>query len=236
MLASSLLLGYGLLGEQVNIESNRLSHWLTADERAELSRRNYRLASRVSQYIYGRLLLKVVLSRALRVNVHSLSIGTGGTGQPLLIYSGSLVEDVSLSISHDQDRLFVAAGLGCQCGVDIQAFKQVDWPLVMRAMGWRDRMMSLLETCSELYPLSDLNHVRCSAMLWAAYEAWMKATACSLAPSDFAWQQIRLVSQDLITQSLYFEMTIGARRAYNAARVLLSLRADEVLAIATIAV
>jgi phosphopantetheinyl transferase len=232
----SLYLAYGLLGELLKVDTRRMSQWLTADERAELIKRNYKVASRSLQFIYGRLLLKVILSRALGVNPHALSIRTGGSGQPLLLHSGRLVKDVSLSVSHDQDRLLVAAGMGCQCGVDIQTFKQVDWPLVMRAMGWSDRIASLLEAGLAMRPLIELNHVTCTAMIWSAYEAWMKATACSLAPSDFAWQQIRLVSQDAITQSSYFEMTIGPRRAYNPSRVLMSLRADEVLAIATITV
>jgi len=234
MFSSPLLLGYGLLNEQLNVRSRQLLHWLNADEQADLEKRNYRVASRSSQYIYSRLLLKVILSRALGVKAHSLSIRTSSNGQPLLFQSGRHVENASLSVSHDKDRLLVAAGFGFQCGVDVQAFKQVDWALVMRAMGWSERIEHLLEASSAIHPIVHLNHVTCSALVWSAYEAWMKATACSLVPSDFAWQQIHLVAEDAVTHSSYFKMTMGARCAYNKSRILISLRADEVLAIATI--
>jgi len=234
-MSSPLFLAYGLISKQLSAKSDLVLHRLNTDEKEELAKRNYRAGHRTSQYIYGRVLLKAILSRGLGVNPHSLSIRTGYAGQPLLFHSGRLVEDASLSVSHDKNQLLVAAGFGCQCGVDLQSFKEVDWPLVMHAMGWSKRIARLLEVGSATHPALQLSHVTCSAMVWSAYEAWMKATTCSLAPSDFSWQRIRLVEEDANTQSSYYEMTVDARYTYNVCRVIMSVRANEVLTIATIA-
>lgn len=235
MVSPSVFLGYGLLNEQLIVRSKQALHWLNDDEQTELAKRNYRLVSRSSQYIYSRLMLKVILSRALGENAQSLSIRAGSNGQPQLFKSGCYVEDTSLSVSHDRDRLLVAAGLRCQCGVDVQAFNGVDWPLVMHAMGWSERIEQLLQTSFAMHPVAHLNHVTCSVLVWSAYEAWMKATECLLVPTDFSWQQIRLVAEDTVTQSPLFEMTTGTLNSYHKVRILMSLRANEVVALATIA-
>lgn len=228
-----MLLGYGLLDEQLIATTAQARHLLNADEAAELARRNYRLDVCSAQYIYSRLLLKCILSRAIGVSARSLSIRSASNGQPQLYRSGRYAEDLSLSLSHDRGRIFVAAGFRCHCGVDVQALHGVDWPLVMRAMGWTERIEQLLRTSLAMPRVVRPNQATWIALVWAAYEAWMKATACTLAPSDFIWQQINLAEEDPVTHSCIFEMIFDRHSPYNRFRVLLSSRANEVLAVAT---
>lgn len=234
MALSQMLFGYGLLDEQLISRTEQARHWLNDDETWELARRDYPLISRSAQFIYSRLLLKTMLSRSMGVSVRSLSIRTASNGQPQLYQSGRHVEHMSLSLSHDRDRLFVAAGFRCLCGVDVQSLHGVDWPLVMRAMGWTDWVDQLLRTSHGMSDFVQLNQAKWIALLWSAYEAWMKAMACTLKPSDFVWQKITLIMDDHATKSFIFEMILGKRCPCNHARIFLSLRANEVLATATI--
>lgn len=206
--------------------------FLNGDEQADLYGRNYRTIYRRMQYVYGRLLLKSLLFRPLGVNADAISVRGAANGQPSLYILGEYVEDLSVSISHDSDRILVGAGFGCKCGVDIQRITKVDWSLVTRTMGWSGRIESLLQVWSAMQHGVSLNLVSCSALVWSAYEAWMKSTACSLKPSDFDWQDIRFLSTDAVAPCSYFEMIFEPRSAYSQCRIIMSLRSDEVIAVA----
>jgi phosphopantetheinyl transferase len=235
MLTQPLLFGYGLLDGPMIAQSDNYLQCLDSCEQSELVRRNYKVASRSAQYIYGRLLLKIILSPAMGVSARSLSIRTGTSGQPLLLASSASADHLSVSISHDRDRLFVAACSRCRCGVDIQALHGVDWPLVMRAMGWSERVEHCFRTAIEAHGVVCMNLAVFSAMIWSAYEAWMKVTVCALDATDFVWQRISLIETDPVTHYHIFEMALAERRPYNQVRILLSLRSNEVLAVATVA-
>lgn len=229
-----IVFGYGLLDELLILQPDRHRQLLDAEEQRELKRRGFRVASRYAQYIYARLLLKTVLSQVMRESVRSLSIRSAKSGQPQLYMSNILNEEVSLSVSHDRDRLFVAAGFLCRCGVDVQALQGVDWRSVMRVMGWLERIEQWLDITIARHSISSLNLATCSALVWTAYEAWMKLTACTKGRTEFAWQLITLTGKDSVTHDPIFEMTLAEHCPYNQARILLLLRPHEALAVATI--
>lgn len=228
----SLLLSYCLLDCDPDLCLEYTLSLLNSDELADLYGRNYRTTYRRMQYVYGRLLLKSLLCHPLGVNVDAISVRGAANGQPRLYILGEHVEDLSISISHDREHVLVGAGFGCKCGVDIQRIKKVDWSLVARTMGWSGRIESLLEVWSAMPHGVSLDRLSCSALVWSAYEAWMKSTACSLKPSDFDWQDIRFLSTDAVAQRLHFEMILQSRSAYSPCRIIMSLRSDEVIAVA----
>ena len=229
-----IIFGHGLLNELLILQSDRHRQLLDAEEQRELKHRGFRVARRYAQYIYARLLLKTAMSQAMRVSVRSLSIRSASSGQPQLYMSNILNDEVSLSVSHDRDRLFVAAGFRCRCGVDVQALHGVDWRSVIRVMGWLEHIEQWLEITIANQSISGLNLAVTSALVWTAYEAWMKLTACTQVMTEFAWQQITLTEKDSATHHPIFEMTLAEHCPYKQARILLLLRPHEVLAVATI--
>jgi phosphopantetheinyl transferase len=229
-----IVLGYGLLDDLLILQSHHHCQLLDAEEQLELKRRCFRVACRYAQYVYTRLLLKSSLSQAMRVSVRSLSIRSASSGQPQLYMSNILNDDVSLSVSHDRNRLFVAAGFRCRCGVDVQSLQSVDWRSVMRVMGWLERIEQWLDITIANHFVLGLNLEASSALAWAAYEAWMKLTSCTHASREFAWQQITLAEKGSVTHGPIFEMTLAKHCPSNQARILLLLRPHEVIAVATI--
>lgn len=229
-----IVFGYGLLDELLILQPDHHCQLLDAEEQRELKRRGFRVACRYAQFIYTRLLLKTTLSQVMRVSVRSLSIRSASSGQPQLYMSNILNDEVSLSVSHDRDRLFVAAGFRCRCGVDVQALQGVDWRSVMRVMGWLERIEQWLDFTIANHSILGLNLAASSALVWTSYEAWMKLTACKHAVTEFAWQQITLAGKDSVTHHPIFEMTLAEHCPYSQARILLLLRPHEVLAVATI--
>jgi phosphopantetheinyl transferase len=225
---------YGLLDKLLIIQADHHCQLLDAEEKCELKRRDFRLAYRSAQYIYSRLLLKVMLSQAMRVSARSLSIRAASSGQPQLYISGILNHEVSLSVSHDRDQLFIAAGFSCRCGVDVQILHGVDWPAVMHAMGWLERIEQWLAMMMANHSTLDLNLAPSGALAWTAYEAWMKLTACTQEVTAFSWDQITLSQIDSVTHTPIFEMTLAEQCPYNQASILLLLRPHEVFAVATI--
>jgi phosphopantetheinyl transferase (holo-ACP synthase) len=230
----SLFLDFGLVDRYLIGHPDALIHCLDSFEQAELSARNYRFKQRSAQYIYARLVLKARLSRGLHVSAHSLSVRSTPSGKPQLYMSGRFINDVSLSLSHDKEKLFVAAGLGCRCGVDIQSIHGVDWLLIMRAMGWSNDATRWLavDRCDPYAP--PLTFGACSALLWAAFEAWMKLTECTYTANDFAWSSINFIAHDPAACASIYEMQLATHCPHNNARVLLRLTSNEALAVATL--
>lgn len=232
-MSSGLILGCGLLDEDLILRVSHFSKYLDAEELNELAKRNYRQVISSAQFVYSRLLLKIILSRHLGVEPHFFSIRTSGSGRPLLFVGDCFDALASLSVSHDGERFFVAAGFQCLCGVDIQALYGVDWPLVMRTMGWSERIETWVETDSQFCSPVSLNFAARSALVWSAYEAWMKVTGCTVLSSDFAWKRISLLRTDPVTQYCTFDMLLEAHCPYNHARIHLTLIDNAVLALAT---
>lgn len=234
MTSMPIVLSYASFDGLLPSALHQYRYFLDAAEKHELKRRDLRFVFRIAQYIYSRLLLKVLLARAMRVSISILSIRTATGGQPQLYIADRLSDEVSLSISHDRNRLFVAAGLRCRCGVDVQALQGVDWQSVMCAMGWLEHVQAWLNLNLKTYSGLGLDFSAISALVWSAYEAWMKLTACTLVPSEFAWQEISLIEIDPISHFSLYEMILAKDCPYHYAKILMSLRSYEVLAVATI--
>lgn len=202
--------------------------FLHPDERDELSCRHYKQHLNTVQFVYSRLVLKIVLSSCLRADPSTLCVRSLRSGRPVLYCSGHLNERVHLSISHDREQVFVAAGLDCPCGVDVQALRGVDWSLVIRSMGWT----SFLQTSLDQFSLNGLSFEHKSALFWAAFEAWFKLTGDRHSLSRFRCKEIKLIQCDLVTNTSIYEVTLSEFSPYSYASIFLSLRRDEVFAVA----
>ena len=152
----------------------------------------------------------------------------------MLFFQGSHVEEVSLSIAHNGDTVFVSAGSNSQCGVDVQSILGIDWHAVERAMGWSVSNKSQWSGIGfDVYQDPCVSRrVRCG-LIWSAYEAWMKLHGCQLPSTEFSWHHIRLLETDPVTHAQIFEMVLRNRPSYSRGRILLMLCSDEVFAVAT---
>jgi len=234
MASPAIFLSYFQIDQYLLRHCAYFSQYLDAREKDELVRRRFLHAQHRSQYIYSRLMLKTMLSDAINVKPRLLRVHTMASGQPKLFASGFGLDNVSLSISHDRDRLLVAAGCRCRIGVDIQIIHGVEWPLVMFAMGWSaDVQRCLFEERSRspgiLMTLDSL-----SALIWAGYESWLKLSGCTATPADFAWNSINLVEKYSVIDCPIYEMRLSDECLYNEARILLMLRSNDALAVATL--
>ena len=198
-----------------------------------LESRNYQTDLRNTQYIFGRLLLKQILSSCLNVNIHAIDILAFENGAPRLIINNSFVDYISLSISHYSNTIFVAAGLNCTCGVDVQSVSGVDWPSVLRAMNWSvsidGQWLGVSSDVSdEVYVCQQVR----SALIWSGYEAWFKANRGLVMPSDFLLHKIKLIQSDSVTGSRIFQMFLGRDSSYYDGCIYIKLLSDEVFAVA----
>lgn len=209
------------------------SHLLHVNECHELDRRAYRNSLLKCQYVFSRLLLKIMLLDVGRFDVQSLNIRTASRGEPLLCDSDQPVKDVCVSISHCNSLIFVAACVGYRCGVDVQHISGVDWPLVIRYMGWTHHVKSWMHEFSGLIPQSKLTLEVGSVLLWTAYESWRKLTGCTYDSCKFVWQRLILVSVDPATSFCIFRMELAQDCLFSQTDLILSLRAYEVLAVAS---
>lgn len=203
--------------------------FLDSEECLELSRRSYRRHLNTTQFLYSRLLLKILLSHVLNVTVFDLSIRSAPSGRPILFYLNQYYSRIDLSISHDRDKIFVAVGFDCRCGVDVQAVSGVDWFLVMRSMGWGSFLQ--YSSCCDYFEALSFEHK--SALLWSAYEAWIKLIGDRSFFRDFLWREIILIEYDAVTESSIYQMTLAESCSHSHAIIFLSLRPNEVLAVAT---
>ena len=229
-----LILGFVQFDQSLAFNSQQFIVLLDQYESAELFRRNYPLNISSCQFIFTRLLLKVLVSKRLSIQPERLSIRSACSGQPLLFIDGCYSRDISLSISHDHYHLLVGVGLGCRCGVDVQGIFGVDWPLVMSFMGWTAHVEAWLANYEGKIPVNQLTQEVASALLWCAYEAWKKLTLCTSDLRAFSWKCISLISIDPATATSTFRMELSKNCPFSNASLVLSLRSYEVLAIAYI--
>jgi len=219
-----------------NLRLQVLNHepYLDDSERKILAAREYRSQLRSEQYIYGRLLLKLLLSDYLGVDVRSLSIRSASSGLPELYIRDAHVSYISVSLSHDRDQLFVAVGVRCGCAVDIQLLHGIHWPSVIRAMGWSHHLntWTSMDRDPAFYPALSLS-ARCG-LLWTGFEAWMKLTECRFSPSTFAWTHIKLVSYEPASSSFIYKLNLAPRCPYYDAHILLMFRHNVCYAVSTI--
>ena len=231
---SSLFLSAAILDESSIDSWRNITCYLASAERRELDKRNYRHDLRRAQFIYGRLLLKLLLVREMHLDFELIDIRSSNNGRPTLFLRDSHVESVSLSIAHNGNTVFVSAGSNCQCGVDVQSILGIDWHAVERAMGWsvsNESQWSGIGFDVDQDPCIS-RQVRCG-LLWSAYEAWMKLHGCQLPSTEFSLHHIRLLETDPVTHVQIFEMDTGNRCSYSKGRILLMSCSDEVFAVAT---
>ena len=208
------------------------SKLLHLNECQELDRRAYRNSLLSCQYVFSRLLLKTMLLDFGRFDIQALNIRTASSGEPLVFDSDQPVKDVCVSISHCKSFIFVAACVSYRCGVDVQYISGVDWPLVIRFMGWTHHVESWMHEFSGLIPQSKLTLEVGSSLLWSAYESWRKLTGCTYDSCEFVWQRLILVSVDPATSFCIFRMELAQDCLFSQTDLILSLRSYEVLAVA----
>lgn len=230
----TISLRYAKLGRVSFRCSDSLRKCLDSYEQSELAGRAFLQAKHCGQYIYSRLMLKMMLSGILSIPPSLLSIRTLCNGRPKLFSTGVPMDAISLSISHDRDRLIVAAGFSCWIGVDVQAVHGVEWPLVNSAMGWTTDIERYLPEVQSLAHSPVMSQDGLSALIWAGYEAWLKLSGCSVDGSEFAWSSLVPVGKHSVTGFQVYELRLSERTPYNEARVLLMLQSDEAIAVATL--
>ena len=189
LLDDCLAIEYASIDEHLVSRWNSFAVYLDDYESAELLQRRYRLDLRCAQYVFGRLLLKLALSRLLGAEPQSISIRSCKRGRPLLYVSNILIRDVGLSISHHNHHVLVMASVNSLCGIDIQGLSGIDWYSVINVSGWSQRMQLLSESLCHVSLGNPFSGFCLAAMVWSAYEAWMKLTNCSYSMDDFAWAE-----------------------------------------------
>ena len=208
------------------------SEWLGPSELSDLATRNYKNQLRVAQFVFGRVLLKKQLAKVFDRKPSSISIQTLSGGRPVVHWPDGLEQQVCLSVSHDHSCLLVGIAQNCLFGVDIQSLQGVDWLAVNRAMGWSGLVESLAINVSVVDNVY-LPVQSCSCLVWAAYEAWMKLTSCRFSAGEFVWKSLEFVEKDFVTGHAIYEMVLADSCPYSESRLLLELRSEEVIPIAT---
>lgn len=228
-----ILFDYRLLNGCL-VSNQALFYSLLSDaERAELFRRNYRHKLRSAQYLYSRLSLRFMLACALHLDFSSISIVSSASGCPRALYNGVVLDNCSVSISHGCNLVLVSACFGCRSGIDIQTFYGIDWNSVVAYMGWEASARNSFEEIISTTPALVLPLSVFYAMIWSAYEAWMKMTDCIFSSDFFSWRSIRLVTASTGNFNSVFEMTLDCRASSAPrARVVIGHLSDLVIAVA----
>lgn len=227
--SDGLVLGYAQLSSDLLSLSSQYLYLLSIHELRELSSRRYVDQLRISHYIFGRLFLKSIISCELGIDPRSISITSLGTGRPSLVVNGLTFDACSVSVSHFQSRLLVLFSTQNSFGVDVQILNGIDWSAVIRFMSWHSHVARIRITTSQFGELLT-DHV-CAAILWAAYESWMKATSCNLDASLFFLQDFRpLISPSASSRSFY-AARIPSSLSSEPSSVVISLAHNEVLAV-----
>ena len=228
-----ILFDYRLLNGCL-VSNQALFYSLLSDaERAELFRRNYRHKLRSAQYLYSRLSLRFMLACALHLDFSSISIVSSASGCPRALYNGVVLDNCSVSISHECNLFLVSACFGCRSGIDIQSLYGIDWISVVAYMGWEKSARNSFEEIISLTPALVLSLSALYAMIWSAYEAWMKMTGCTFPSDVFSWRSIRLISGRSGNFASVFEMTLDCRVSSAPwSRVVIGHLGDQVIAVA----
>ena len=205
---------------------------LSNSELADLSARDYRHDLRKAQFVHSRLALKRLFSSALNIDSKRIVIDSSLKRAPLVLVDDVALQSCSVSISHDRNLVLVAIAFGFQCGVDIQSWQGIDWSGVVSFMGWSVPFSRSFELLTSAYPSFLISPDIFSAMIWSAYEAWMKMTCCLLPSSKFAWQSFDYLAGPSGMFSSFFEMIVNSEDPDTSARVIIGLSCSEVIAVA----
>lgn len=226
--------------EYASIDYDLVSRWsfyadfLDEYESMELLHRRYRHDLRCAQYVFARLLLKLALSRLLGAEPQNISIRSCNRGRPLLYVSNMLIREASLSISHNNLLILVMASVNSLCGIDIQGISGIDWNSVIHVSGWSRQMQLSVESVYRVSVGNPSSGFCLAALVWSAYEAWMKLTNCCYSMDDFAWAEVRCLHSHTVTGSPLFEVILAEHCPYNHVRIVLSVGPNEVIAISGI--
>ena len=209
--------------------------YLDSFELDELARRNYQKPLLAAQYIYSRIALKLLISRYLCITLPEISIRTTSEGAPFVLLEKRESRLFSVSFSHDNMRLFVAACFSHRCAVDIQSLAGIDWNLVMYAMGWSEKVRDLIIDGCTSNPIYQWSPNLICALVWCSYEVWMKLTFCRGLPSDFSWDKIHFLEKDPVSCDIFFKIDVSDSCPYDVRHIYLRLREHEVVGVGVLA-
>ena len=146
-----------------------ISHWLTHEERMQLSR--YSFEKRRSEWLSGRICVKQSVLDFSRLDgtstlqPHDFSIKATDTGRPFIHFTTpENMQSIEVSISHSHGK---AVGLAMEdyCGVDVQCLNNTLFKV-------RDRFCTDVEMAVlDEIPADELVHL---GLLWVAKEALRK--------------------------------------------------------------
>jgi len=204
-----MVFGYYLLDEPSVRLHRECLIYLSLEEFSEFNRRSYSNSLSAAQYVYSRLASRLVLSRITGINPKRISTRSRHDGKPLVVIDDIERDDVSISISHQNNRIIVGAFRDCNCGVDIQSSEGVDWEIVENYMQWSSGVTDLLEQMHGTK--HSLTRAQLLSIMWSCYEASSKSIGRRIDASSIYWKDIRFQGHDLLNSHPIFEVTTVSR-------------------------
>ena len=150
--------------------SSEVSHWLQGEEMNRYNR--YQSQSQREHFLFGRVLLKTILSKYIGCAPVDLKFDIDTRGKPFLSSNNTL--SVTFNLSHSDNRLVFAVSKSQDLGVDLEIIKKERAILKIA-----ERYFSTAET-RELRNLPKASQVKRFYELWTLKESVLKACGYGL--------------------------------------------------------
>ena len=150
--------------------SNEVAHWLHGEEKNRYNR--YQSQSQKEHFLFGRVLLKTILSKYIGCAPVDLKFDFDTRGKPFLSSNNTL--SVTFNLSHSDNRLVFAVSKSQDLGVDLEIIKKERAILKIA-----ERYFSPSET-RELRNLPKASQVKRFYELWTLKESVLKACGSGL--------------------------------------------------------
>ena len=149
---------------------NEVAHWLHGEEKNRYNR--YQSQSQREHFLFGRVLLKTILSKYIGCTPVDLKFDIDTRGKPFLSSNNTL--SVTFNLSHSDNRLVFAVSKSQDLGVDLEIIKKERAILKIA-----ERYFSPAET-RELRNLPKASQVKRFYELWTLKESVLKACGSGL--------------------------------------------------------
>ena len=149
---------------------NEVAHWLHGEEKNRYNR--YQSQSQREHFLFGRVLLKTILSKYIGCTPVDLKFDIDTRGKPFLSSNNTL--SVTFNLSHSDNRLVFAVSKSQDLGVDLEIIKKERAILKIA-----ERYFSPSET-RELRNLPKASQVKRFYELWTLKESVLKACGSGL--------------------------------------------------------
>ena len=224
-----MIFGYYLLDEtSVRLHRDYLVY-LSVEEFSEFKNRGYSNSLSSAQFVYSRLASRLALSKLTDISPKRISIRSRHDGKPLVVIDEIEHDDLSITISHQKDRVIVGAFRECNCGMDIQSSEGIDWEVVEDYMQWSPGVTDLLGKMQGTE--HDLTRAQLLSIMWSCFEASSKSIGRRIDSSSICWEGIRFEGQDLLNSHPIFEVRAMCSSIPSTSRSFALLASDFVIAI-----